>query len=168
VSRNITTVEVGTVIGALQRQIANAFALYINYKRYHWRVYGPLFRDLHLMFDDHAEAVLATIDELGERVRILGGEPVATLEEIIDAKSVLAPATKERAVRTMIDEAAANHRRVIAEMRDGVEVAQRAGDPGTTDLFTRLVQVHEKQEWFLREVVAPAPDGLVQRADRPE
>ena len=94
-SRNITTVEVGTVIGALQRQIANAFALYINYKRYHWRVYGPLFRDLHLMFDDHAEAVLATIDELGERVRILGGEPVATLEEIIDAKSVLAPPTKE-------------------------------------------------------------------------
>jgi starvation-inducible DNA-binding protein len=67
----------------------------------------------------------------------------------------------------MIDEAAANHRRVIAEMRDGVEVAQRTGDPGTADLFTRLVQVHEKQEWFLREIVTATPDGLVAHADRP-
>jgi starvation-inducible DNA-binding protein len=161
-----TAIDTRTVVGALQRQLANAFALYVNYKRYHWRVYGPLFRDLHRLFDDHAAAVLGSIDELGERVRLLGGDPVSTLQEITEARTVLVPAAKEHSVRTMIDEAIANHRRVIAELRDGVEVAQRAGDPGTADLFTRLVQVHEKQEWFLREVVASAPDGLVARADR--
>jgi starvation-inducible DNA-binding protein len=160
-STHAPAMETRTVIGALQRQIANAFALYVNYRRYHWRVAGPHFRDLHLLFDDHADAILGTIDELGERVRILGGDPVSTLQEIIEVKTVLTPATKEHSVRTMLDEAAANHRRVIAEMRDGVAVAQEAGDPGTADLFTRLVQVHEKQEWFARELVAPTADGLV-------
>jgi len=60
----------------------------------------------------------------------------------------------------MLDEAIANHRRVIAEMRDGVALADKHGDPGTADLFTRLVQVHEKQEWFLREIVDQTPDAL--------
>jgi DNA-binding ferritin-like protein len=36
----------------LQRQVANSFVLYANYKHYHRQTYGPLFRDLHFMFDD--------------------------------------------------------------------------------------------------------------------
>lgn len=36
------------VVQHLQRQMANAFVLYANYKHYHWQTYGPLFRDLHL------------------------------------------------------------------------------------------------------------------------
>ncbi|MER3419657.1 MAG: DNA starvation/stationary phase protection protein [Chloroflexota bacterium] len=156
--------EPKTVVTILQHQIANAYVLYLNYKRYHWRVFGPLFRDLHLLFDEHAAAILATIDDLGERVRILGADPVATPQAILDWHTVLAPRVGEHTVRTMIDEALANHRRVIAEMREGIEFAMQRGDPGTADLLTRLVQVHEKQEWFLREVVDRAPDGLIREA----
>jgi len=150
-----------TLVDTLQRQIANAFAFYLNYKRYHWYAFGHLFRDLPLLFDEHADPMLATVDELAERVRILGGNPVATLPAIQEAKTILTPATTEHSMRTMLDEATANHRRVIAELRDGVELAVRAGDPGTADLLTRTVQVHEKQEWFLREIVSRAPDGLL-------
>jgi starvation-inducible DNA-binding protein len=48
------------VVMHLQRQLANAFVLHANYKRYHWQAYGPLFRDLHLLFDELATAVLGT------------------------------------------------------------------------------------------------------------
>ena len=155
------TTEQAPLIDALQHQVANALALYLNYKRYHWYAYGHLFRDLHLLFDEHADAVLATLDEFAERVRILGGNPVATLPAIQDATTVLTPATTEHSMRTMLDEAIQNHRRVIAEMREGVELGTRHGDPGTADLFTRTVQVHEKHEWFLREIVDRTPDGLL-------
>jgi starvation-inducible DNA-binding protein len=155
-----TDIEIMTIVDALQRQVANAFALYLNYKRYHWYTYGPHFRDLHLLFDSHAEQTLESLDELGERIRILGGNPVATLQGVEDTMSVLVPTSTEHSVRTMIDEAIANHRRVITEMREAVALAARGGDPGTADLFTRLVQGHEKQEWFLREVADRTPDGL--------
>lgn len=141
-----------TVIDCLQREIANAFALYLNDKRYHWYVSGPLFPELHRRFDEHAEQILGTIDELGERVRILGGQPVATLAAIRETMSVLEPALGEHSVRTMLDEAIAPHRRVIAELRDGVAIATRSNDAGSADLFTRVVQVHEKHEWILREI----------------
>ncbi len=163
------TLSVGTpaLLDALQRQVANVFALYLNYKRYHWRVFGPHFHDLHLLFDDHAGQILTTIDGVAERVRILGGDPVATPLAVIETMTVLVPETKEHSVRTMLDEAIANHRRVIAELRDGVALATELGDPGTADLFTRLVQVHEKQEWFLREIVDRTPDGLTSRNGAP-
>ena len=52
------------VIQNLRRQVANAFVLYTNYKQYHWQTHGPLFRDLHLMFDEFAQQVLDSVDHL--------------------------------------------------------------------------------------------------------
>src|SRR5438105_9408892 len=60
------------VVQHLQRELANAFVLYANYKHYHWQTFGPLFRDLHLMFDEFALATLATADEMAERIRMIG------------------------------------------------------------------------------------------------
>ncbi|MGZ6125438.1 MAG: ferritin-like domain-containing protein [Myxococcales bacterium] len=38
-------------------------------------------------------------------------------------------------------------------MHDDAEVATKNGDIGTADLFTRLVQVHQKQRWFLKQLL---------------
>jgi Ferritin-like domain len=88
---------------------------------------------------------------------------------VTEAMTVPAPETQERGVRTMLDEAIANHRRVSAGMRYGVALVNEQGDPGTADRFTRLVPVHEKQEWFLREIVDRTPDGIASgNGARPE
>jgi starvation-inducible DNA-binding protein len=117
------------VVVELQRQVANAFVLYANYKHYHWQTYGPLFRDLHKLFDGLAKEVLATIDELAERVR-------------------------------MIEEADRHLLVVIKEMRRAAKVADEHDDPGTVDVFSRFVQVHEKHEWWMRDILRTG-DGLV-------
>lgn len=147
------------VITVIQTQIANAFVLYANYKKYHWQSYGPLFRDLHLLFDEHATAVLGTIDELGERVRILGGVPLADPRQFAERASVEV-ASEGQSMLEMLEQAVANHRRVIDGLKAGIEIAGSANDPGTADLLTRVVQIHEKQEWFIRESLRQS-DGLV-------
>jgi len=147
------------VVGHLQRQIANAFLLYANYKRYHWQCYGPLFRDLHHLFDELAKEVQATLDELAERVRMIGQDPIATPVEVMEAASIK-PARLGQTMREMAEEANAHVVRVIREMRQAVDEADEAGDPGTADLFTRFVQIHEKHEWFLRDLLERG-DGLV-------
>ncbi len=53
----------------------------------------------------------------------------------------------------MLAEALANEERVIALMHQGIDLASQGGDPGTADLLTRFVQVHEKEAWFLREML---------------
>ena len=146
------------VVEHLQRQVANALVLYLNYKHYHWQTYGPMFRDLHLLFDEFAAAVLDTIDEFAERVRMIGQDPVASPQEMLLTASVKV-AGRGQTMREMVKEADDNLLIVIKEMRAGARAADEADDPGTVDLFSRFVQIHEKHEWWLRDILEKR-DGL--------
>jgi starvation-inducible DNA-binding protein len=146
------------VVESLRCQVANGFVLYANYKHYHWQTFGPLFRDLHRLFDKCANAVLESIDPLAERVRMIGQDPPAHLIEMTDLATVpvAAPLTS---MREIIEEADHNELIVVKEMREAVRIADEHGDPGTVDLFSKLVQVHEKHEWWLRDILRRR-DGL--------
>jgi starvation-inducible DNA-binding protein len=146
------------VVQQLRRQVANAFVLYANYKHYHWQAYGPLFRDLHKLFDGLADDVLSTLDELAERVRMIGQDPPAHLIEAADLASV-GVAAPHSTMREMVEEADRHLLVVIAEMRHAAKLADEHGDPGTVDLFSRSVQIHEKHEWWMRDLLRRG-DGL--------
>ena len=148
------------VVRHLQRETANAMVLYANYKHYHWQTFGPLFRDLHLMFDDFAERTLATIDELAERIRMIGQDvECVQLKQFQQAASVKSSDVGHN-MREMLEEADANLLIVIKNMREAAKLADNSNDPGTVDLFSKLVQIHERDEWFIREALGKK-DGLV-------
>lgn len=140
------------VVSALQREQANALVLYLNYKKYHWLTFGPNFRDLHLLFEEHGDLTLETIDELAERALMVDGQPLSDPTKYLPTASVK-PSTGELKTRGMIEEALAAHDVVIGQLHEDAEIATKAGDIGTVDLFTRLVQQHQKQRWFLKELL---------------
>src|SRR6266850_4416531 len=74
--------EVQAVTEAVNPLIADAFALYVKTKNFHWHVYGSHFRDYHLLFDEQAESVLGAIDSLAERVRKIGGTTIRSISHI--------------------------------------------------------------------------------------
>lgn len=147
------------VAATLNRQQANALVLYLNYKKYHWLTYGPLFRDIHLLFDEHATQVLEMVDEFAERAIMIDGAPVADAAAYIPASSVKA-STGSLALRDMVAEAVENLELVIRELHADAATATSVDDIGTADLYTRLVQDFQKQRWFLKELLRKG-DGLV-------
>jgi starvation-inducible DNA-binding protein len=114
---------------------------------------------MHLLFDEFATAVLATVDDIAERIRMIGGDPVADPTTMLQLATVKVAAPKGT-MRQMVAEADTNVIGVIKEMRDGAHLADQSHDPGTADLFARIVQIHEKHEWFLRDILEEG-DGLV-------
>jgi len=130
-SENVPT---NAVVQNLQRQVANAFILYTNYKHYHWQTYGPLFRDLHLLFDEFADAVLATVDDFAERVRMIGQDPVSRPQEILTTASVNV-AGHGQTMRQMIEEADANLHDRLEEVTTGA--GRRRSAPTTSRPCTR-------------------------------
>lgn len=150
------------VVQDLRRQVANATVLYLNYKHYHWQTFGPHFRDLHKLFDDLGKEVLETVDPLAERVRMIGQDPPAHPLELLDLAGVTA-AAPHSTMREMIEEADRNLLVVIKEIRQAVKTADQHDDPGTVDLLSRLVQIHEKHEWWARDILRTG-DGLCDTA----
>ena len=62
-------------------------------------------------------------------------------------------------MKQMIEEADDNLLLVTSDMRAAARLADDINDPGTVDLFSRTVQLHEKHEWFLRQILVQK-DGL--------
>lgn len=146
------------IVLSLQKQVANAFILYLNYKHYHWQTFGPLFRDLHRLFDEFAADVYGTIDDMAERIRMIGQNPVSRIEEF--QKTATIKSAKENTdMREMIREADENVLIIIKEMREAIKTAEDGGDPGTADVLIKFVQIHEKHEWWLRDILEKR-DGL--------
>ncbi|WP_448601858.1 Dps family protein [Thermoleptolyngbya sp.] len=147
------------LVKALNREQANTLVAYLNYKKYHWMTYGPLFRDLHLLFEEHGNEIFAMLDELAERSLMLDGTPIADPADYLPTATVK-PSKGTLKVRQMVEEAIATHEHIIKEMHEDAELADDASDIGTADLLTRLVQVHQKQRWFLKEILKQG-DGLL-------
>jgi starvation-inducible DNA-binding protein len=126
------------VVQSLRRQVANAVVLYFNYKHYHWQSYGPLFRDLHKLFDGFAKDVLETLDPLAERVRMIGQNPPANPLEAADLASV-PQAAPHGTMREMVEEADRNLLIVVNEMRSAANsrmcTAIRAQSTSSRGLF---------------------------------
>lgn len=149
-----STPALAAVVDHLNRQLASAQVLLLNAKRYHWMVEGPHFRDYHLRFEELYQAVLPMVDELGERIRQLGGVPVTSPQQLIEHTLVrISDPDEPLDAPGMIEEALANEQRIIDAMHEGIALADRAGDPGTADLLTGFVQVHQKEAWFLRSLL---------------
>lgn len=72
------------IAAELRRLLADACALYLKTKNFHWHMTGRHFRDYHLLLDEQAEQVFAMTDDIAERARKIGG---TTLRSIGDGGS---------------------------------------------------------------------------------
>src|SRR5438270_13269299 len=73
------TADIG---GAMNAILADAFALYLKTKNFHWHMTGPHFRDYHLLLDEHADQIFAMTDPIAERIRKIGGTTLHSIGEI--------------------------------------------------------------------------------------
>src|ERR1700712_1942946 len=73
---------------ALNGLAADSYALYTKTKNFHWHVSGPHFRDYHLLFDEQAAEIFASIADLAERVRKVGARTVHSIGEIARLQSI--------------------------------------------------------------------------------
>src|SRR5579871_1730539 len=76
------------ISAALNVLLADAFALYLKTKNFHWHVSGRHFHDYHLMLDEQSDAVFATTDQLAERVRKLGGNTLRSIGQVSKLQTI--------------------------------------------------------------------------------
>ena len=66
----------------LNQILADTITLRDLYKKHHWQVSGPTFYQLHLLFDKHFGEQSELVDQIAERIMMLGGVSVAMAADI--------------------------------------------------------------------------------------
>ncbi|MFM7797345.1 MAG: Dps family protein [Candidatus Nitrosotenuis sp.] len=138
------------VVSVLTDVLADQYVLYTKTRNYHWNVTGEDFAQYHELFEKQYSAIDEDIDDVAERIRALGAKTPATLGEFVKSATLKEHPGKFPSAKVMIANLLSDHETVIRNLRKGINICGDAGDAGTEDFLTQLIEKHEKTAWMLR------------------
>jgi starvation-inducible DNA-binding protein len=148
------------IASAVNKLVADAFALYVKTKNFHWHMSGPHFRDYHLLLDEQADQIFATTDPLAERVRKLGGLTLHSIGEINEITRVKNNNASFVSPVDMLKELCEDNKQMAANMRKAHEICDDNKDVATASLLEVYIDETERRTWFLFEAIQNAdPTG---------
>lgn len=136
---------------ALAGLTADAFALYVKTKNFHWHVSGREFRDLHLLFDEQAGQIFDMIDVLAERARKIGGTTIRSIGHIGELKRIKDDNDAFVDPKDMLKRLADDNLEFELLLREAHEVSDKANDKATTSILEVFMDETQRRIWFLFE-----------------
>jgi starvation-inducible DNA-binding protein len=139
------------IAAALNKLLADVFALYLKTKNFHWHATGRHFRDDHLLLDEQADQLFAMTDPLAERVRKIGGLTLHSIGQISRLQRVLDNDADYVTPHGMLAELRDDNRGLAAALRDAHDLCSEHRDVASASLIEVWIDETERRTWFLFE-----------------
>jgi len=142
----------------LNQVLADTITLRDLYKKHHWQVSGHTFYQLHLLFDKHYAEQAELVDEIAERIMMLGGVSLAMAADVAETTLIPRPPRGREEPPVQISRLLHAHEIILEEARAMARNAAQQGDDGTNDLLVSdVIRTNEMQVWFVSEHVVDTP-----------
>lgn len=147
----LTEAQRSGVIDLLNRDLADVYLLIVKTRKYHWDVVGPQFRTLHELWQEQYEMLSTHIDDIAERIRVLGGYPLGTAEGFLKHASIKEHPNDLPSATEMVSRLAINYEQIIRNLRGHIDqCSDKYKEEGTADFLTGLMEEYEEAAWMLR------------------
>jgi starvation-inducible DNA-binding protein len=131
--------------------LADEFILYVKTRNAHWNVEGADFHEKHKFFEEQYEQLDEAMDEVAERIRMLGHYAPATVKSYLELTHLTELSREKNDSAGFISELLGDHESIIIRLRESINLfANELKDLGTSDFITGLMETHEKMAWMLR------------------
>lgn len=140
--------EVSSVVASLQQLLADFQVYYTNLRGFHWNIKGHGFFVLHSKFEELYNGAAEKVDELAERVLMLGGTPANKFSEylkVAKVKEVDGVSNADDALNNILE----TYSYLIAEERKLLSLASEVNDEVTVALMSDYLKEQEKMVWML-------------------
>lgn len=78
----------GELLKELNEFLADLNVLYRKLQNYHWNVKGKNFFVLHSKLEEYYNGVNSEIDEIAEKILMLGGQPLGTMKDYLEISKI--------------------------------------------------------------------------------
>ncbi len=149
-NKNIIGLEVensNKVAEALNELLANHQIYYQNLRGFHWLILGKNFFQLHEKYEELYNEAADTIDEIAERILMIGGTPLHTFESYMENTN-LEPVQNIRSGKESLDVVEQNILLLLNSIRTILKQASDNNDEGTVAILGELISKYEKQLWM--------------------
>lgn len=141
------------IVTSINPLVADAFALYVKTKNFHWHLSGSHFRDYHLLFDEQADQIFAMIDVLAERIRKIGGTTILSIGHIGRLQNIKDSDQPFLEPKKMLEILMDDNKNYAARMRKAHKVCEDGNDVATTSVLEIFIDETERRTWFLFETL---------------
>jgi starvation-inducible DNA-binding protein len=139
------------VIEFLNTLLADEYTTFTKTLNYHWNLTGPQFHSLHLFLGDQYREQLDTMDEVAERVRVLGRHPLSTVTEMVAERTLSERTEKDLNSQKMLANLYEDHLNIQMRIREFLQKEEALEkDPGTQDFLITVLKRHEMVGWKLK------------------
>lgn len=145
--------EASDLADSLNLLLSNYAVIYQKIRNFHWNVVGPDFFDVHEKLEEEYTVAAEDIDEIAERVRILGFKPISTLAEyleVAEVKEVKGDLDSDKMMREVVKD----YEILLSFMIDVADLAAENGDIGTVTMVRRMVIRTEGKHWMFSAFLA--------------
>lgn len=143
-----------SVVDVLNNTLANETVLTLKTRGAHWNVSGAGSFELHILFNSQYEQLNDISDKIAERVRMLGGIAIGSLEEYLKHTQL----EEQPGVVPDILRLLADHEASIRLLRENTrKCTEEYEDEGTFLLLVGIMRLHEKMAWMLRSYIENEP-----------
>jgi starvation-inducible DNA-binding protein len=136
----------------LSTLLADTYTLYLKTHNFHWNVTGPMFRTLHLMFEEQYNELALAVDVIAERIRSLGVKAPGSYQEFAKLTTIK-ESIGDISAEQMIADLVQGQESVVRTARNIFKIVDECHDEPTADLLTQRMQTHEKTAWMLRSLL---------------
>ena len=149
----ISTEDRNKIAEGLKHLLADSYTLYLQTHNFHWNVTGPMFNQLHIMFEEHYNELAIAVDDIAERIRSLDIAAPGTYKSFVELSSIKEIQGVPDAIK-MTEILTKSHEQVVKTCREALKVAQDADDESSAALISDRMRIHEKTAWMLRAINA--------------
>jgi len=139
------------VINKLNEVLANEYLLFTKTLNYHWNISGPRFSSMHKLLEEQYNSLLTIMDDVAERVKVLGGVPLSTTKELSSMSGVEEHPRDVPSANTMLSILFKDHLLIQEQIKF---IVKKEGlldsDLGTEDFLVGNLQKHEMMAWKLK------------------
>jgi len=145
---NLNKEKTTTTAKELNVLLADYHLYYQKLRNFHWNIVGRNFFDLHEKFEEMYDDAKLKVDEIAERILTLRFQPVSNYTDYLKMSNL-----KESPSRTedakMVKILLEDHGKILNQMRNVIDKAEKAGDEGTIDMVGSYIADVEKISWML-------------------
>lgn len=141
------------IVKQLNDLLSDYQVYYQNLRAFHWLVVGPQFYQLHERFESFYDEAAEDIDEIAERILMIGGKPLHTFADYLEHASIK-PKKDMTRPSEMIPVVIEDLENLLGTFRRIASIAGDADDEGTVALMGDFIGKTEKKLWMLNSFQA--------------
>ena len=141
------------LIAQLRVILANTVVLYWRSHVIHFNVVGADFPQYHAFFNTVYDDLQDAIDPVGEHIRMVGALAPTSLPALLEITTIQGGFDEGADFEAMINDFVAANDATIASLREGIAIAEDAGEPAVGNFLQDRLGAHQKLAWMITSIL---------------